>query len=106
LREVRDEDLPRLFEQWGDPVAVYRAAVTAPDHMDRDTFRTDALTAFLAAERSRPHHAHAPPTMVALRRVLEECGFRVITTERRVAEARSAEIKELVLRLRKLAPTE
>ena len=158
LREVRDEDLPLLFKQWADPVAVHMAAFTAPDHMEWDAFErrwsrlradetvlnrvivvddevagtigswgepgergvtywigrsywgkgiaTDALTAFLAAERSRPHHAHAPPTMVALRPVLEECGFRVITTERRVAEARSAEIKELVLRLRKLAPTE
>jgi hypothetical protein len=34
LREVRDEDLPLLFEQWADPVAVHMAAFTAPDHMD------------------------------------------------------------------------
>jgi RimJ/RimL family protein N-acetyltransferase len=38
LREVRDEDLPLLFEQWTDPVAVRRAAFTAPDHMDWDAF--------------------------------------------------------------------
>jgi RimJ/RimL family protein N-acetyltransferase len=38
LREVRDEDLPLLFEQWADPVAVQMAAFTAPDHMDRDAF--------------------------------------------------------------------
>ena len=38
LREVRDEDLAVLFEQWADPVAVRMAAFTAPDHMDRDTF--------------------------------------------------------------------
>jgi Acetyltransferase (GNAT) domain len=38
LREVRDEDLPLLFEQWADPVAVHRAAFTAPDHMERDAF--------------------------------------------------------------------
>ena len=36
-------------------------------------------------------------------RVLEKCGFRVIATERSVAEARSAEIEELVLRLDELA---
>jgi hypothetical protein len=36
LREVRDEDLPLLFEQWADPVAAHMAAFTAPDHMDRD----------------------------------------------------------------------
>jgi RimJ/RimL family protein N-acetyltransferase len=36
LREVRDEDLPLLFEQWADPVAVQMAAFTGPDHMERD----------------------------------------------------------------------
>src|SRR5215211_5405976 len=38
LREVRDEDLPLLFEQWADPVAAHTAAFTAPDHMHRDAF--------------------------------------------------------------------
>ena len=109
MREVRDEDLPLLFEQWADPVAVHMAAFTAPDHMDRDAFErrwsrlradetvlarvivvdddvagtiaswgdsgerevtywigrpywgkgiaTDALTAFLAVDRSRPLYA-------------------------------------------------
>jgi RimJ/RimL family protein N-acetyltransferase len=36
LREVRDEDLLLLFEQWADPVAAHVAAFTAPDHMDPD----------------------------------------------------------------------
>ena len=157
MREVRDEDLPLLFEQWADPVAVHMAAFTAPDHMDRDAFErrwsrlradetvlarvivvdddvagtigswgepgerevtywigrsywgkgiaTDALTAFLAVDRSRPLHARVASDNVASRRVLEKCGFRVIATERNVAEARSAEIEELVLRLDELAPT-
>ena len=39
MREVRDEDLQVLFEQWADPVAVHMAAFTAPDHMDRDAFQ-------------------------------------------------------------------
>jgi RimJ/RimL family protein N-acetyltransferase len=38
LREVRDEDLAVLFEQWADPVAAQMAAFTAPDHMDRSAF--------------------------------------------------------------------
>ena len=38
LREVRDEDLLALFEQWADPVAARMAAFTSPDHMDRDAF--------------------------------------------------------------------
>jgi RimJ/RimL family protein N-acetyltransferase len=157
LREVRDEDLPLLFEQWADPVAAYMAAFTAPDHMDRDAFErrwsrlradetvltrvivvddevagtigswgepgerevtywigrsywgkgiaTDALKAFLALERSRPH-ARVASDNVASRRVLEKCGFGVIAKERNVAEARSAEIEELVLRLDELTSTE
>src|ERR687895_4648 len=164
LREIRDEDLPLLFEQWADPVAVHMAAFTAPDHMDWDAFErrwsrlradeadadwgtvltrvivvdddvvgtigswgepgerevtywigrsywgkgiaTDALTAFLAVDRSRPLHARVASDNVASRRVLEKCGFRVIAAERSVAEARSAEIEELVLRLDELAPAE
>jgi len=38
LREVRDEDLATLFEQWADPVAAHMAAFTAADHMDPDAF--------------------------------------------------------------------
>jgi hypothetical protein len=38
LREVRDEDLAVLFEQWADPVAARMAAFTALGHMDRDAF--------------------------------------------------------------------
>src|SRR5947199_9040078 len=38
LRELRDEDLAVLFEQWADPVAAHMAAFTAPDHMDRKAF--------------------------------------------------------------------
>jgi RimJ/RimL family protein N-acetyltransferase len=156
LREVRDEDLPLLFEQWADPVAVHMAAFTAPDHMDWDAFErrwsrlradetvlarvivvddevagtigswgepgerevtywigrsywgkriaTDALNALLAVDRSRPLHARVASDNAASRRVLEKCGFGVIATERNVAEARSAEIEELVLRLDELAP--
>jgi RimJ/RimL family protein N-acetyltransferase len=60
---------------------------------------TDALNAFLAVDRSRPLHARVASDNVASRRVLEKCGFRVIAAERNLAQARSAEIEELVLRL-------
>jgi RimJ/RimL family protein N-acetyltransferase len=151
LREVWDEDLAVLFEQWADPVAAHMAAFTAPDHMDRDAFErrwvrlradetlitraivvdgevagtigswgdpgerevtywigraywsrgiaTCALDAFLTVEPSRPLRARVAYDNVASRRVLEKCGFRVVATERGFAEARSAEIEELVLRL-------
>ena len=151
LREVWDEDLPVLFEQWADPIAARMAAFTAPDHVDRDAFErrwsrlradetviaraivvdgevagtigswgdpdgrevtywigrsywgkgiaTGALNAFLAVDLSRPLHARVAYDNVASRRVLEKCGFRVIATERSFANARSAEIEELMLRL-------
>lgn len=38
LREVRDEDLGVLFEQWADPVAMQMAAFTVPDHTEREAF--------------------------------------------------------------------
>ncbi len=157
LREVRDEDLPLLFEQWADPVAMQMAAFTAPEHLNRDAFErrwsrlradetvlnrvivvdgdvagtigswgdsrerevtywigrsywgkgvaTDALDAFLNVDRTRPLHARVASDNVASRRVLEKCGFGVIATERGFAEARSAEIDELVLRLDETAST-
>jgi RimJ/RimL family protein N-acetyltransferase len=53
----------------------------------------------LAVDRSRPLYAHVAFDNAASRRVLQKCGFRVIATEQGFAEARSAEIEELVLRL-------
>jgi RimJ/RimL family protein N-acetyltransferase len=38
LREVLDEDLPLLFEQWVDPIAGRMAAFTTPDQADWDAF--------------------------------------------------------------------
>ncbi|HEU5476256.1 MAG TPA: GNAT family N-acetyltransferase [Gaiellaceae bacterium] len=151
LREVRDEDLPFLFEHWADQVAIHMAAFTAPDHSDRDEFvrrwsrlradetvlnrvivvddgvagtigswgdpherevtywigrsywgrgiATFALNAFLEVDLTRPLHARVAADNVASRRVLEKCGFRVTGMDRGFAEARSAEIEELLLQL-------
>jgi RimJ/RimL family protein N-acetyltransferase len=60
---------------------------------------TAAVGMFLAVDRCRPLHARVAHDNVGSRRVLEKCGFRVIGTDRGYAEARSAEIDELVLRL-------
>ena len=38
LREVRDDDLPLLFEHWADPVAGHMAAFITPDQTDWDAF--------------------------------------------------------------------
>lgn len=97
LRELRDEDLPVLFEQWADPVAAQMAAFTAPDHMEREAF--ERRWARLRADASVLTLAVVAADNVASRRVLEKCGFRVLGMERGVAEARAAEIEELVLRL-------
>ena len=151
LRELRDEDLAVLFEQWADPVAAQMAAFTAPDHMDRRAFErrwarlnadetvinrvivvdgeiagtigswgdpgdrevtywigrsfwgkgvaTAALRAFLTVDPARPLRGRVAADNIASRRVLEKCGFRVVAHEHGFAEARSAEIEELVLRL-------
>lgn len=152
LRELRDEDLSALFEQWADPLAAHMAAFTSPEHMDRNAFErrwsrlraddsilnrvivadgevagtigswgdaddreltywigrpfwgkgiaTAALGAFLAVDGTRPMHARVAADNVASRRVLEKCGFQVVGTDRGYAEARGAEIEELVLELR------
>jgi RimJ/RimL family protein N-acetyltransferase len=60
---------------------------------------TRALAAFLAVDPTRPMHARVAADNIASRRVLEKCGFRVVGTDRGFAEARAAEIEELVLRL-------
>ena len=67
---------------------------------------TGALTAFLAVDPSRPLHARVAYDNVGSRRVLEKCGFRVIASERDFAQARSAEIEELMLRLDERASSE
>jgi RimJ/RimL family protein N-acetyltransferase len=60
---------------------------------------TAALRAFLTVDPVRPLHARVADDNVASRRVLEKCGFRVVGTERGFAQARAADIDELVLRL-------
>jgi RimJ/RimL family protein N-acetyltransferase len=114
VREVRDEDLAVLFEQWADPVAARMAAFTSPDHMDRDAFerrwsrlradetvinRAIVVEGEVAVDPSRPLHARVAHDNVASRRVLEKCGFRVVATERSFAEGRSGEIEEVLLQL-------
>lgn len=60
---------------------------------------TNALAMFLDAQCARPSYARVAKDNLASRRVLERCGFVVIAEERGFAEARQAEIEELVLRL-------
>jgi RimJ/RimL family protein N-acetyltransferase len=60
---------------------------------------TRALSEFLELERARPLHAAAAADNVASRRVLEKCGFRVVGSGRGYANARGAEIDEILLRL-------
>lgn len=151
LRELRDEDLAAVFEQWADPAAAHMAAFTAPNHMDRDAFeqrwarlRADesvtnraivvdgevagTIGSWAAATtvrsrigldapsggrasppaRSRRSSPSTPPARcmrrvaadnLGSRRVLEKCGFRVVGADRGFAEARGAEVDELVLEL-------
>lgn len=62
---------------------------------------TRALAEFLAhVNRSRPIYARVAEDNVGSRRVLEKCGFTVIGAGRGFANARGAEIEELVLELK------
>jgi RimJ/RimL family protein N-acetyltransferase len=59
---------------------------------------TAALSSFLRHERRRTLYARVAADNLASRRVLEKCGFAVIGRETARAEARDAEVEELILR--------
>jgi RimJ/RimL family protein N-acetyltransferase len=102
---VVDDEVAGTIGSWGDPGEREVTYWIGRSYWGKG-IATEALTALLAVDRSRPLHARVASDNVASRRVLEKCGFRVIARQRGVAEARSAEIEELVLRLDELAPTE
>jgi RimJ/RimL family protein N-acetyltransferase len=60
---------------------------------------TAALAAFLDSHTERPLHARVAADNAASLRVLEKCGFTRCSRDRGFANARGAEIDELVLRL-------
>ena len=107
LRDVTPADLGVLFEFGRDPVAVQMAAFTHKDPSDRAAFdahwgkglATKALAAFLREETTRPLFGRTAKDNAGSRRVLEKCGFRLASEGRWFANARGAEIDELLLRL-------
>ena len=58
-----------------------------------------ALAKFLEEETRRPLVGRAASDNVTSRRVLEKCGFVLVTRERAFANARGEEIEEVVMRL-------
>ena len=60
---------------------------------------TRALAAFLEELTVRPMFARAAADNKGSIRVLEKCGFQYVTTERGFANARGAEIDEVLMRL-------
>jgi RimJ/RimL family protein N-acetyltransferase len=60
---------------------------------------TDALRAFLALEGTRPLHAATAADNRGSQRVLSKCGFRVVGSGRGYANARGAEVDEVLFRL-------
>lgn len=102
---VVDGDVAGTIGSWGEPGEREVTYWIGRSYWGKG-IATEALAALLALDRSRPFHARVASDNVASRRVLEKCGFRVVATERGVAEARAAEIEELVLRLDEAAPNE
>jgi RimJ/RimL family protein N-acetyltransferase len=102
---IVDDDIAGTIGSWGDAGEREVTYWIGRSYWGKG-IATNALNAFLALERSRPLHARVASDNVASRRVLEKCGFGVIATERNVAEARSAEIEELVLLLDEHASAE
>ena len=69
------------------------------DHWGRG-LATRALAAFVGGLAARPLYARAAADNVASIRVLEKCGFVLIGRDRGFANARGAEIEEVVMELR------
>jgi RimJ/RimL family protein N-acetyltransferase len=61
---------------------------------------TQALALFLSSVKTRPLYARAAKDNLGSIRVLEKCGFAVVGYERGFANARGAEIEEVVLEVR------
>jgi RimJ/RimL family protein N-acetyltransferase len=95
---VVDGEVAGTIGSWGDPAEREVTYWIGRSYWGKG-IATSALNAFLTVDPSRPLHARVASDNAASRRVLEKCGFRVIATDRGFAEARSAEIEELVLRL-------
>ena len=62
-------------------------------------YATEALRRLLAIETTRPVFGRVAFDNVGSRRVLEKCGFSMIGTDRGFANARQAEIEELIFKL-------
>ena len=99
---VVDDEVAGTIGSWGEPGEREVTYWIGRSYWGKG-IATAALKAFLTVDQSRPLHARIAYDNLASQRVLEKCGFRVVAIERNVAEARSAEIEELVLRLDELA---
>jgi RimJ/RimL family protein N-acetyltransferase len=60
---------------------------------------TQALSAFLAQENTRPLYAHVAKHNVASQHVLEKCGFVVFGKDKGLPNARGEKIEELILKI-------
>jgi len=127
LRPVVDEDLPLFFAHQLDATANHMAAFVGEDPENRDRFmahwqnlranptivpRTILCGAQVVGHilsyeeegkdevnQTRPIFARVAKDNIGSRRVLEKCGFVVIGEARGYANAREAEIEELLLQL-------
>jgi RimJ/RimL family protein N-acetyltransferase len=85
---------------WGRPGEREITYWIGREHWGRG-IATAALRALLLIEPDRPLHARAAADNAASIRVLEKCGFVVTGTDWGFANARGAEVDEVVLALRR-----
>ena len=82
------------FEAFGEPEVTY--------WIGREYWgqgiATQALSAFLGEVKTRPLYARAAQDNAGSRRVLEKCGFTIYGSDRGFANARDAEVDEVLFR--------
>ena len=84
-----------VFEEFGEPEVGYWLG----KRFWSQGIATQALTALLANVKRRPLYGRVAKDNIASRRVLEKCGFVVTGADTGYANARGAEITELILEL-------
>jgi RimJ/RimL family protein N-acetyltransferase len=83
------------FEQFGEPVVSYWIG---KEYWGQG-IATKALSEFLEYIKIRPLYARAAKDNLASIRVLEKCGFKIISEDKGFSNARGKDVEEFILKL-------